>query len=133
MIELLHQFSVFGMTGVIWIIQRLVYPGFATVGESQWSTHHQTHTQRITPIVFPLMLTQLICSGLIYYQDKSLLNVTHLAFALTLWAMTAFIFVPLHHRLKDERSTSKIGWLVRLNWIRTALWSAGTILLLVTH
>ncbi len=50
---------------------------------------------------------------------------------LLLWLITGLVQVPLHERLGQARDEALMVRLVRGNWIRTALWSARSALLLV--
>ena len=130
LLQNLHALGAHGMTGVVWIIQLLVYPGFKFTEATQWPQHHSAHTTRITFVVFPLMVVQLVSAALIYVEDRSEQNLIQLAVAIAVWATTAVIFIPLHNRLGRRADHRVIGKLVNWNWIRTILWTLGSFLLL---
>ena len=44
------------------------------------------------------------------------------------WLTTAVIFVPLHRKLGKTHDPSAINRLIKLNWIRTILWSTAAVL-----
>lgn len=49
-----------------------------------------------------------------------------LSLTISLWILTAWIFVPLHGKLGNEKTgydKEKMKKLVRRNWFRTILWS----------
>ena len=133
LLQNLHALGAHGMTGVIWIIQLLVYPGFKYTEATQWITHHKAHTTRITFVVFPLMVVQLATAALLYVNDKNEVNLIQLGIAIAVWATTALIFIPLHNQLARRPDHKVIRKLVSLNWIRTILWTLGSALLLVEH
>ena len=113
------------MAGVIWVIQLVHYPLFVHVVEAEWREFHRQHTRRITWLVAPAMLGELLASAwLVTLLPTSALAWSGLALVVTVFAVTAFVQVPLHARLSRARDASTIARLVRSNWPRTALWSA---------
>ena len=56
---LVHGCAVFLLTGMIWTIQLVHYPGFADVERRQWPAYHRRHSRNIYFIGLPLMLTEL--------------------------------------------------------------------------
>ncbi len=49
----------FGLVVLIWIIQRIVYPGFLHYSTENLVVWHRQYTSRFSAIVIPLMLAQL--------------------------------------------------------------------------
>jgi hypothetical protein len=109
---------------LIWIIQVLHYPSFLFVDKNDFSRFEAFHTKRISIVVIPLMVSELIL-GLIN------LNYLILGIIVLIWLSTFFIQVPCHDKLKFGFDRSIIERLVLTNWIRTALWSIKLVLLLV--
>lgn len=125
------------MSGVIWIVQLVHYPLFVHVAEADWVEFHHQHTRRITWIVAPAMLGELLASvWLVVLLRTSLLAWLGLGLVVALFAITAFVQVPLHDRLSRGRDIVVIARLVRTNWVRTAFWStrmAVSIAMLLNH
>lgn len=115
------------MTGVIWIVQLLVYPAFASVSPDKFREFHAHHSFWITPVVAPAMIAELLCSGYLAVFPPDFVSPTlaRVAFGLTLllWASTMFIQVPLHERLGSGFDAAVHASLVNTNWIRTFLWT----------
>jgi hypothetical protein len=118
-----------GLCVLIWIVQLVVYPGFAYYSPEELKTWHSRYTWRITVIVFPLMTAQLVLGGMdIYYDMNWVSGVTAVLVGGT-WASTFIQFVPLHNKLTLSSDPSGIvAKIVRKNWLRTCLWTAIFIL-----
>ena len=116
------------MTGIIWLVQLVIYPQFLNVGIGEFSRYHKRHLSGIGMLVAPLMVTELALSGLAVWQFRqhSLQGLTIAAAAITaaLWLTTFLLHVPLHRVLERGWSERHIHRLISTNWIRTILWSA---------
>lgn len=126
---LLHFLSCALMTGIIWVIQILVYPLFQFIGEKEFSFVHEFHMKQITWIVAPLMVLELATGILLVYRSGHELFWWNLASVLSLWALTALINVPTHHRLKHNCELSKRNLSLR-NWPRTWIWTSRSLFLI---
>ena len=114
-----------GLLVLIWLVQLVIYPSFKYYSASELKLWHNTYTRRITLVVLPLMLSQLVMSialllmsnWMSYYMiDSTLVVLT--------WILTFVIFVPLHQNIdKFQDAFASIHQLVKYNWIRTILWS----------
>ncbi len=71
---LVHATAVFLLTGVIWTIQLVHYPGFADVERRRWPSYHRRHSRNIALIVLPLMLTELSTSAWLLWHTLSALH-----------------------------------------------------------
>jgi len=124
---LVHTAATWALVGLVWTIQLVQYPGFADVGPAQFAAFHEHHKTRITWIVAPLMLVELVSGlALIAYGPPGLSrSAVWVGVALIglNWAHTAFVAVPLHARLGAHREAAQRA-LVATNWIRTIAWSA---------
>ncbi len=123
------------MTGVIWIMQTVHYPLFALVGPDRFREYAREHRRRMTPVVGVAMLLEAVTAVLLLFVTpagvQKVLLVLGASLLLPIWLSTAFLQVPGHRRLSggfDEQVTAR---LVRTNWLRTALWSARSALILV--
>ena len=128
----LHLGATLLMTGVILSVQFVQYPLFAQVGNSvAFLKYHSAHMQRITWVVGPLMILELVTQTLLLAKrphDTTLwIGATLLLLA---WLSTAFVQVPAHKRLQGGLDFSVHRWLVCSNWLRTVAWSARSALLL---
>jgi hypothetical protein len=110
------------MTGVIWVVQVVLYPSFALVGEAGWAAYHAAHSRRITPVVAPVMLAHPLVALALLAERPGALAAVNLALAGGLLLVTATFFAPLHARL--TRST--VDRLVRRNAPRAVAWTANT-------
>jgi hypothetical protein len=116
------------MLGVIWIVQLLLYPAFAHVAAADWSAHHGLHSQRITFVVLPAMAVELgVAVGLLIARPADLaggLLVANLALVVATWGITAYVARRHHGGLGRGWNAGLIRSLVRVNWWRTAAWTA---------
>ena len=111
------------MTGVIWIVQLLVYPNFMFIESTEFKKFHHFHTSRISYIVAPVMLIELITAGALYLQDFKLFSFINLLLAVFLWLLTGFVSVPLHNKIQESFSMESVRSLIQTNRFRTALWT----------
>jgi len=116
------------MTGVIWIVQLVHYPAFKYVHDENFTAFQKFHMRRISYVVMPLMLVELISLCFIWKSD--LLNNINALFLFGTWLATFFLSMPCHSSLAKKRSTQTINKLVISNWPRTLLWSMRLLLLL---
>lgn len=125
---LLHIFSCWFMTGVIWIVQILIYPNFRIIGPLQFRQFHQFHLKRITWIVAPFMLAELLTACWIAYERPDILSLINFGSVTALWALTRMVNVPTHEKLKFEDQISQKNLSLK-NWPRTILWTMRSICL----
>lgn len=114
----------FGLVVLIWIVQLIVYPGFAYYKKEDLLVWHKKYTIYITIIVLPLMAGQLAFHGLdlfdSYSHQKALIGFMIIA----CWLITFAYAVPLHRRIdQDNEMELAVKSLVKVNWYRTILWS----------
>jgi hypothetical protein len=106
----------FGLMILIWIIQILHYPSFLFIDKASFTEFENFHTKRISLIVIPLMLAELV---LLIYDFRWILF-----FILAgIWLSTFLIQVPCHNKLKQGKNLEIIHRLIFSNWIRTLLWT----------
>ncbi len=118
------------MTGLIWTIQLVHYPAFEHVEETRFREFAAFHSRRITWIVGPVMLLELLTAGVLWYQARALLWSLNLGLLLLTWLLTHFWSVRFHNRLAVEKNLPAVRSLILTNWPRTALWSLRSALLL---
>lgn len=115
------------MVGVIWVVQLVIYPLFDSIGEERFEAFHQSYMSRITWIVGPAMLIEIVTGALccfVFWND-SLRYFALLNFGLigAIWLSTALLQVADHNALSQNFSSEAVKNLVSRNWIRTILWS----------
>ena len=132
---LLHGAATLAMVGLIWFVQVVHYPLFASVGHQHFTEYEWLHQARTAQVVGPLMLTEALTATLLLLVDLTPTgrNLTWLGMALLLviWLSTVFLQVPLHRQLAagfDSRSAAR---LVSSNWLRTIAWTLRGIVALL--
>ncbi len=123
-IAILRLLLDFGLVVLIWIIQRIVYPGFLYYSAENLVKWHKEYTSRFSAIVMPLMLGQL---GISIYQlisQTNLFTVISFVIILLIWIATFLQFVPIHATISKGRANeTMLKALVHKNWLRTFLWT----------
>ena len=131
----LHVLATIMMTTIIWFVQLVHYPLFQHVGASEFTSYERAHTQRISPIVGPLMLLEAATAVLLIALGPAWATRAELWLGLVLlgviWLSTATLQVPAHRRLTEGYEPGVIRRLVATNWIRTGAWSARAALALL--
>lgn len=114
----------FGLFVLIWMVQLIAYPSFVHFNREGLVKWHKKYTPRISFLVIPLMLGQLMAYGALLQEVKSFYSITCFVLVLLVWLVTFTVFVPRHKAISAGDFTPKsLEDMVRLNWIRTVLWS----------
>jgi len=132
-IELLsdiHFLSTSLMVGIIWVIQLLHYPTFHFIKESDYVEFQHFHMQRISFIVVPVMIIELLSGFMMVYYFRSNLLILCLIILLVIWLITFVFFTKLHQSLLGGYDKIIVDKLVQINWSRTVLWSLRLIILI---
>ena len=132
-IELLsdiHFLSTSLMVGIIWVIQLLHYPTFHFIKESDYVEFQHFHMQRISFIVVPVMIIELLSGFMLVYYFRSNLLILCLIILLVIWLITFVFFTKLHQSLLGGYDKIIVDNLVQINWSRTVLWSLRLIILI---
>jgi hypothetical protein len=127
-ILIIHLFSCWFMTGVIWLVQILIYPLFKLIGEKDFFKIHQFHMKQITWVVAPAMTLEITTSVWLFLNFKNSTFLLNFVLTVILWGFTALINVPTHNKLKFNSDISKRN-LVLMNWPRTFIWTFRSLLL----
>ena len=117
--------STAGMFALIWLIQLVHYPSFVQIEEKKFVRFSVMHMNRITFIVGPLMLLEVVSSVLLLYKmaPETLYNLINVLLLVGIWGGTAVFSIPCHTKLTKEKDLLAIQKLITTNWIRTFLWS----------
>lgn len=128
---LIQSLSTWALVGVIHVVHWVHYPLFARVGQLTYRDYQAQHMTRITPVVAPLMVMELVSATL--WTAASWTISTGLAqkielgiawFALiAIWLVTGLWSVRAHRDLLPGFSFPSWKSLMASNAVRTGLWS----------
>jgi len=118
------------MTGLIWFVQVVHYPGYLRISRPSFQRYHRQHIQQTGFVVIPPMLAELSTSiWLVWsFEQFRMLNTAGLCLVAAIWASTFFLQARYHQLLQREYTKSVVLKLINTNWIRSLLWSLKTIL-----
>jgi len=120
------------MTGLIWFVQIVHYPLFATVGSEAFSAYSRSHQSLTTFVVGPPMLVEALTAGILVIARPTGVPAwmpwAGLVLVAVIWLSTATLQVPAHARLSSGFDPAVGASLVATNWIRTVGWSLRAIL-----
>ena len=126
----IHFLSTSLMVGIIWVIQLLHYPTFHFIKQSDYVEFQHFHMQRISFIVVPVMIIELLSGFMLVYYFRSNLFILCLIILLVIWLITFLFFTKLHQSLLGGYDKIIVDKLVQINWSRTILWSLRLIVLI---
>ncbi len=129
----IHTITVWFLVGLIMTIHFVHYPSFHYVDRNQFSDFCRFHQFRITWIVVPTMILELLTGVFIVIQPSGLeatLSYVNLAGLLTIWLITFIESGPLHIKLLKGYDKRLVDRLIKGNLLRTLLWLARGCLLL---
>ena len=131
----LHTFATLFMVGVIWFVQVVHYPLFASIPAAEFLQYERRHTHLTTFVVLPPMFIELICSLWILvappFPIDQTLTLSGFILVVLLWLSTFLIQVPCHRKLERAYDANAIRRLVRTNWLRTIGWTIRGVLCLL--
>ena len=123
------------MVGLIWFVQLVHYPQFASVGMDGFVPYHRRHTRFTTYVVIAPMLIEAASALYLAVIPPAGISVwlprTAAAILAVVWLSTWLLQVPRHNELGSGFDPRACGRLCRTNWIRTAGWTARGLLVLV--
>lgn len=115
----------FGLVVLIWLVQLIIYPAFASIAENEFASWHRKYVKTISFIVSPLMLAQMALVLRLAFTQPNLPNFLMLSGILIIWISSFSLSVPYHNKLlQSGKDQTVIRRLVLTNWIRTVLWTA---------
>ena len=125
---LVHLAATWYLVGLCWLVQRVQYPLMAQVGREGFTAYEAAHVARISPIVAPPMIIELVTgvalvmtAGAAFRNPVFLLSLGLLA---AIWISTFALQVPLHGQLSAGFDSEAHASLVATNWLRTLAWTA---------
>jgi hypothetical protein len=131
-ILLVHAAATLFMTGLIWFVQLVHYPLFARVEARVFPGYEIEHMRRTARIVTPAMLVEAAAAIALLFDPRAPAAAAWAGAVLlaTVWLSTAFLQAPRHVALRRAFEAPVHARLVATNWIRTAAWSARSVLAL---
>ena len=120
---LLWTTLIFAVFGEIWLVQLVVYPLFAKVGEAEYVAYHRFYSSRIPlPVIVPGFASFLLTVPLIFFAPDpvpSWMLLANFACGMVGLVVTVALEIPRHARLENGGKQVKvIRELVRYNWPR---------------
>ncbi|MBW7877137.1 MAG: hypothetical protein H3C47_14240 [Candidatus Cloacimonetes bacterium] len=114
----------FGLFVLIWLVQVIIYPSFHKIDNSCFVDWHSQYTKSISFFVVPLMTAQIILAIMLGLKSgfNFWLN-TQICLIAVIWLATFAGAVPCHKILFSGKDFAVINRLIRINWIRTILWT----------
>ncbi len=129
-----HLAATLFLVGLIWVVQVVHYPLFASVGADHFHGYWRGHTRLITWLVAPSMACEL-ATGLLLFAVRppgvgTPVLVLAFGFLLVNWLSTWLVQIPCHEQLGRQFDPPTMRRLVRTNWVRTAAWTLRGVLVL---
>ena len=135
---LIHAAATWFMTGLVWFVQVVHYPLFAGVGAAEFARYAQSHSQRTTWVVMPVMLIELAATVALLLTPPAAraavpvwMTWAGAGLLAIVWLSTFLLQVPRHEELAAGFQVAAHSRLVATNWIRTAAWTGRGILSLL--
>lgn len=115
----------FGLVILIWMTQLISYPSFQFLEGEKLLEWHSQYTFRIGVIVMPLMFTQVGLKAWDLMDQVVPIALISAILVGLIWLSTFLQAVPLHNQIASGQTSPEVlSSLVRVNWIRTVLWTA---------
>lgn len=130
-----HVLSAAVLAGVGWVVQVVVYPGFALVGAESWQAYHDRHSRAITAVVALPWLAQGVSTAALLIAPpagRGAWVVVLAVLAAVTVVVTGAAAVPAHGRLgRGADRRSEIRRLLRANLVRTVAWTGSAVVAVV--
>ena len=110
------------MIGVSLVVQIIIYPSFKFIQKVSFKEYHLNYMNKMSYVVAPIMLLEIISSFLLLFFNKSLTDIFGFILLSLVWFVTFFFIVPLHNQLNIKFGIIDLKKLIKLNLIRTFLW-----------
>ncbi len=110
------------MIGISLIVQIIIYPSFKFIKIDSFKGYHLNYMNKISYVVAPIMLLEIISSFLLLIFNKSLIDILGFILLSLIWIVTFFLIVPIHNELNIKFRLVELKKLIKLNLLRTILW-----------
>jgi hypothetical protein len=123
------------MTGVIWIVQIVIYPQLRNVPAMDFVAYEKAHMARIGMVVGPMMLLEFFTALILFFKNMLTAELLQwfyfsIVLGIIIGISTAVLQAPLHGQLAREgKEDQKIKRLISTNWIRTISWTGRSLLI----
>ena len=114
------------MFGVIIVTQIVNYPLLLDFLRSDIKHLHNSYVNKISKIVIPSMLLELLIALYLVYNGIYL-SYINFGLLIIIYISTFLIQVPIHDNVKHSANMSLIKKLIFSNWIRTFCWFFKTV------
>ena len=118
----LHCLTTAMMAGLVLLVHVVHYPLFSYVSPVRFADMHRAHATRITYIVGPLMLAELMSAAVVVYLQFTWFWCACLALSCLCFLLTGLLAVPLHSTLARGWNEAAFLRLVKSNICRTLVW-----------
>ena len=124
LLPLLRHIVDFGLVVLIWLVQLIIYPSFSYTAKDELQTWHQRYVARITVVVGPLMLLQVLIVAMQVFVEGGWSPVCSLVLVGLCWLSSFGLSIPCHRRIEQGQASGQVlERLVHSNWPRTVLWT----------
>jgi len=121
-----------GVLTLIWLVQLVIYPSLSRYTEGNLKAWHPEYTRRVTFVILPLMLSQLVLAIYSSIQLGGWLNFVHLLLVIIAWAITFIKAVPMHQELDESENALDVAKrLTQLNLSRTIVWTIAWLISII--
>ena len=128
-VHALRTLTDFGLLVLIWLVQLIIYPSFRYTRTEDFQTWHGRYTFLISLLVVPLMLGQAALVLIQWVLAASWPVIASAVLLVLVWLNTFLQAVPTHTLLsRGENIPRHVEHLIKVNWIRTLLWTVVFIL-----
>ena len=127
----LHGCVTFFLTGLIWVVQLVHYPMFRFLDPKTQSNALKFHQQKISIIVVPLMLFELLSGVYLAYVQWSSLASFHrinMVLLMVIWVHTFGLMVPFHQKISVQLNYELLQKTLTHHWVRTLAWTIKSVL-----
>lgn len=119
--------------GQIWLVQLVVYPLFAQVGQAEYIAYHRFYSSRIPlPVILPGFASFLLPVVLVFLRPAAVplgLAVANALCGIVGLLVTVALEIPRHERLEQGGKQDRvIRELITYNWPRTLSISCSALL-----
>lgn len=129
---LVNVAAVLFMTGFIWTMQLVHYPLLNKVGLETFSVYETEHNRLFFLVAGPGVLVTILSGVLLLFvrppQVSLAAPLVGVFLFVTIAVSTAFLQAPQHVKLSSGFDSDAYEFLLKTNWIRTAAWTAYSLL-----
>jgi len=130
----LQVFATIFMTGLVWFVHVVHYALYARVGPGAFANYQGEHISRTVRVVAPVMILEVVSAMLLLIMRPSYVPEWSvwlgLALLAVIWLTSFLILLPQHFVLARGFEPSACRKMMTANGLRTALWTARSVLVL---